>query len=166
MGLTTDDVKNYRKAKNCNICGEAFTESNKKVRDHCHRTGNSWGAAHNACNLRGYDNHLSIKKAFDIVKDKEIIWLRNLCRRETGHGQWDKQALNIAALVLSVLCQVLRGGNGYGFNKCSIADWTTFSLYLVFMTGLITLAVGIIRREQALKKKYGNINIVDSDVVF
>jgi hypothetical protein len=60
----------------------------------------------------------------------------------------------------------LRGGNGYGFNKCSIADWTTFSLYLVFMTGLITIAVWIIRREQALKKKYGNINIVDSDVVF
>jgi hypothetical protein len=83
----------------------------------------------------------------DEVKDKEIIKLRNLCRRETGHGQWDKQALNITALGLSVLCQVLRGGNGYGFDKCSAADWVTFAFYLVLMTGLIILAVWIIRRE-------------------
>ena len=60
----------------------------KKVRDHCHRTGCYRGAAHNACNinyynnrclpvvfhnLRGYDSHLIIKKAFDVVKDGESI---------------------------------------------------------------------------------------------
>ena len=52
-----------------------------KVRDHCHRAGNYRGAAHSKCNinyfnnrylpvvfhnLRGYDSHLIIKKAFDV----------------------------------------------------------------------------------------------------
>ena len=88
MELTAEDVKNYKKTKVCYICNGAFTETNKKVRDHCHRTGNYRGAAHNACNinyfsnrylpvvfhnLRGYDSHLILKKAFEIVKDGESI---------------------------------------------------------------------------------------------
>ena len=88
MELTADDVKDFKRAKVCSICGGAFTESNKKVRDHCHRTGNYRGAAHNACNinyfnnrylpvvfhnLRGYDSHLILKKAFEIIKDGESI---------------------------------------------------------------------------------------------
>ena len=83
MTLTEQDKRNHFRAKTCYICEGAFTESNKKVRDHCHRTGNYRGAAHNACNinyfsnrylpvvfhnLRGYDSHLIIKKAFEFVK--------------------------------------------------------------------------------------------------
>ena len=88
MELTAADVKDFKKAKVCSICGGAFTESNKKVRDHCHRTGNYRGAAHNACNinyfnnrylpvvfhnLRGYDSHSIFKKAFEIIKDGENV---------------------------------------------------------------------------------------------
>ena len=88
MELTAEDVKAFSRAKVCSICGGAFTETNKKVRDHCHRTGNYRGAAHNACNinyfnnrylpvvfhnLRGYDSHLILKKAFEIIKEGENI---------------------------------------------------------------------------------------------
>ncbi len=76
MKLTTEDTRNDFRAKTCYIFEGAFTESNNQVRDHCHRTGNYRGAAHNACNinyfsnrylpivfhnLRGYDSHLIIK---------------------------------------------------------------------------------------------------------
>ena len=40
MTLTEQDKRNHFRAKTCYICEGAFTESNKKVRDHCHRTGN------------------------------------------------------------------------------------------------------------------------------
>jgi hypothetical protein len=88
MELTEQDKRNHFRAKTCYICEGAFTESNKTVRDHCHRTGNYRGAAHNACNinyfinrylpvvfhnLRGYDSHLIIKKAFEVVKEGEKI---------------------------------------------------------------------------------------------
>ena len=88
MKLTAEDTNNHFRAKKCYICEGAFTESNKKVMGHCHRTGCYRGAAHNACNinyfsnrylpvvfhnLRGYDSHLIIKKAFEIVKDGEKI---------------------------------------------------------------------------------------------
>ena len=88
MEITAEDAKNYKKAKCCYICNRAFTETNKKVRDYCHRTGCYRGAAHNACNinyfsnrylpvvfhnLRGYDSHLITKKAFEVVKEGESI---------------------------------------------------------------------------------------------
>ena len=88
MTLTAEDTRNHFRAKTCYICEGAFTESNKKVKDICHRTGNYRGAAHNACNinyftnlylpvvfhnLRGYDSHLIIKKAFEVVKEGEKI---------------------------------------------------------------------------------------------
>ena len=88
MELTVKDNVNFKRATKCYICEGAFTESNKKVRDHCHRTGSYRGAAHNACNinyysnrylpivfhnLRGYDSHLIIKKAFEVMKGTEKI---------------------------------------------------------------------------------------------
>ena len=75
MIFTEEDQKQFNKASDCWICGEAL--GNDRVRDHCHYTGHYRGAAHNSCNLKykqpksismffhnlsGYDSHLFIKK--------------------------------------------------------------------------------------------------------
>ena len=88
MVMTEEDEKNFKKATVCSICSGPFADWKDKVRDHCHRTGKYRGAAHNCCNinyysnrflpvvfhnLRGYDSHLIIKKAFEVVQGKEKI---------------------------------------------------------------------------------------------
>ena len=44
-------TETFKNSTNCHICKRAFTEKDKKVRDHCHFTGKFRGAAHNSCNL-------------------------------------------------------------------------------------------------------------------
>ena len=73
--FTEEDKKQFNKASDCWICGEAL--GNDRVRDHCHYTGCYRGPACNSCNLKyrkpksipvffhnltGYDSHLFIKK--------------------------------------------------------------------------------------------------------
>ena len=84
MELTLQDQINFNTASKCYLCNECFTIKNGKVRDHCHRTGKYRGACHNQCNinyytnrylpvvfhnLRGYDSHIILKNAFDIIGD-------------------------------------------------------------------------------------------------
>ena len=75
----TDALKReHEPAEKCRICLKEFNDSrNRKVRDHCHYTGEYRGATHNNCNLKykipdhipivfhnlsGYDAHLFIKE--------------------------------------------------------------------------------------------------------
>ena len=88
--LTVEEKKSYEKQKKCYICKKEFctNENNdnefklyKKVRDHCHFTGDFRGAAHNICNLRYkvlhnavihngsiYDYHFIIKQLPEELK--------------------------------------------------------------------------------------------------
>ena len=50
MIFTEEDKKQFNKASDCWICGEAL--GNDRVRDHCHFTGRYRGPAHNSCNLK------------------------------------------------------------------------------------------------------------------
>ena len=55
--LTKKEEKHHNKQKVCYICKKEFNTDNiykkhHKVKDHCHFTGKSRGAAHNICNLR------------------------------------------------------------------------------------------------------------------
>ena len=74
--LTTQELREFLKAKICWICQKKFQENDNKVRDHDHFTGKFRGAAHNQCNLQfkkpkftpvifhnlsGYDAHLFVK---------------------------------------------------------------------------------------------------------
>ena len=74
--LTKKEQCEYKNAKICWICQKEFSESDEKVRDHCHFTGKFRGAAHKICNLHykktkftpviihnlsGYDSHLFVK---------------------------------------------------------------------------------------------------------
>ena len=75
--LTKKQWKKYKKATKCHICYKPFTQTNLKVRDHCHYTGLYRGLAHLLCNFRykipsyipvvihnlsGYDTHLFIRE--------------------------------------------------------------------------------------------------------
>ena len=85
MIFTEEDAKKHKEATIRYLCQKCFTEANLKVRDHCHRTGAYRGTACNTCNinyftnrylpvvfhnLRGYDSHLILKKAFKIGDDQ------------------------------------------------------------------------------------------------
>ena len=53
--LTIKEKIHYNEQEICYICKKEFDNNDKKhykVRDHCHYTGKSRGAAHNICNLR------------------------------------------------------------------------------------------------------------------
>jgi hypothetical protein len=105
MSLTEEEEHIYKYSKCCHICKKPFLFSKDapmseyKVRDHCHRTGKFRGAAHNKCNinyfsnrflpiiahnLRGYDSHLIIRKAYEIMSligDKKINVIPNSCEK-------------------------------------------------------------------------------------
>ena len=49
--LTDEQKATFRTATECYLCNKRFSSSDRKVRDHCHYTGQYRGAAHNRCNL-------------------------------------------------------------------------------------------------------------------
>jgi hypothetical protein len=86
--LNNDDLLKFEKAEQCHFCKKAFTETNIKVRDHCHITGKFRGAAHQSCNLNvrtslkipvffhngsGYDFKHFIRKLYKIDRNIKII---------------------------------------------------------------------------------------------
>ena len=86
--LTKKQWKKYKKATKCHICYKPFTQTNQKVRDHCHYTGLYRGPAHSLCNLRckipsyipvvfhnlsGYDAPLFIRELGAHTSDMEVI---------------------------------------------------------------------------------------------
>ena len=52
LPLTKKEQSDFENAKICWIYQKGFKEKDKKVRDHCHFTGQFRGAAHNQCNLQ------------------------------------------------------------------------------------------------------------------
>ena len=66
--LTNKQQKSNENAKICYICKEKFEDNHakdkkyRKVRDHCHYTGEYIGAAHSICNLK-----FSVPKEIDII---------------------------------------------------------------------------------------------------
>ena len=80
--------KQCKRSTKCHICYKPFTQTNQKVRDHCHYTGLYRGLAHSLCNLRykipsyipvvfhnlsGYDAHLFIRELGGHTSDMEVI---------------------------------------------------------------------------------------------
>ena len=88
--ITKEEEKQFYKASDCWICGEALGKD--RVKDHCHYTGRYRGPAHNICNLKyskpnsisvffhnlsGYDSHLFIKKLGSPNKKENIDCIPN-----------------------------------------------------------------------------------------
>ena len=87
ISLTQQQWRSFHGASACHVCGGSFDrgEDDRKVRDHCHSTGEYRGAAHRSCNLRyqrsctipvvfhnlsGYDAHFVIKELADAFNGK------------------------------------------------------------------------------------------------
>jgi len=88
MHFSAEEDTIRKEATQCVLCNGDFTDENHKVRDHNHRTGKYRGACHTRCNrdyvrnncspifvhnLRGYDSHIILAQAFEIVGKKELI---------------------------------------------------------------------------------------------
>lgn len=87
MSLEEEEI--FKKSEECWICEKKFTETDIRVKDHCHSNGVFRGAAHNSCNityqearhipivfhnLSNYDAHFIIKEiARNIPGDVTII---------------------------------------------------------------------------------------------
>ena len=86
--MTASDWRDFKTATHCFVCGEEFKEGDKKVRDHCHFTGQYRGCAHDDCNLqfsmryykvpvflhnlKNYDAHLIIQRAHELSQNRRI----------------------------------------------------------------------------------------------
>ena len=109
--MTANDWHDFKTADKCYICGEKYKEGDKRVRDHCHFTGQYRGSAHDDCNLRfslrfykipvflhnlkNYDAHLIIEKAHKLAENTDInviaqnsekfitFGFRNLCFKDS-----------------------------------------------------------------------------------
>ena len=83
LRMTKDNEKEFQKADKCHICEKKYNETDVRVRDHCHITGQYRGSAHQDCNLnfqitgkipaifhnlRGYDSHFIMQEIGEIVK--------------------------------------------------------------------------------------------------
>ena len=88
MNLSSEEKTHHGKAESCYVCGCSFTIENRKVRNHCHVTGNYRGASCNKCNLgmkltktipvifhnlKGYDSHLLLPELGKFNKKISII---------------------------------------------------------------------------------------------
>ena len=75
--MTAGENEEFERSNICWICGKLIENTNNKVRDHCHISGNYRGPAHWSCNinlnickkvpvifgnLKGYDSHLIFKE--------------------------------------------------------------------------------------------------------
>ena len=71
--MSEEEEHSFQQSNSCWICKRIINDDDEKVRDHCHVTGKSRGAAHWDCNinlqltkripmifhnLRGYESHL------------------------------------------------------------------------------------------------------------
>jgi hypothetical protein len=91
LKMTQEDEINFENATNCTICGDIFSNTSGKARDHCPVSGKFRGAACSDCNLnfqqptfipvffhnlRGFDSHL-LMKGIGLFKNKRINVIPN-----------------------------------------------------------------------------------------
>ena len=95
--MSPEDEDKFQKATSCHICGKKYKKTprsgnspgrGKRVRDHCHITGEFRGSAHNQCNrdftitdkipvifhnLKGYDSHFIMQEIGKIIETNTYV---------------------------------------------------------------------------------------------
>ena len=90
LQMTDEDEQQFKAAEECHICGKKYKETDIRVRNHCHITGQYSGSAHQDCNLklkispkeftipvifhnlRGYDSHFIMQEIGSIGKSNNL----------------------------------------------------------------------------------------------
>lgn len=102
-------------------------------------------------------------------QDKQLLQLKKIVEKESGHCQWEKQAINLALLGLLILMNLVLGSSSrksiIGIQNCSPAYWGIYAGFLMICVLSTGLAIWLAKYEQSLKVKYGNVNIVKSDIL-
>ena len=91
-------------------------------------------------------------------------------KKEASHFQWAKQALCLTLLALLILLNLCMGSASresiIGIQKCDNAYWAVQFAFVVICIIFTVIAVRLAKHDQALKIKYGGVNISDSDIRF
>jgi uncharacterized membrane protein YfcA len=62
---------------------------------------------------------------------------------------------------------LLRGGKSdISIDKCSVGDWIVLLIFIIVMICVVKVSVMNVSKEQALKEKYGSVNLAKSDLIF
>ena len=90
LQMTDEEQELFTTAEECHICGKKYLDTEVRVRDHCHITGQYRGSAHQDCNLklridphklkvpvifhnlRGYDSHFVMQEIGSIGKSNDL----------------------------------------------------------------------------------------------
>jgi len=66
-----------------------------------------------------------------------------------------------------LLMSFFRGGKSpISFAACSPADWIILTFFIALMAIIVVISVKMVASEQALKEKYGRVNLSESDLIF
>lgn len=103
------------------------------------------------------------------TKNQELYKLKQIVDKEGTHAQWSKQLVNIALLVLLILMNLCLGSSStksiIGVKSCSRGYWAIYASFIFICACATVYAIRIAKREQNLKVQYGNVNIVESDLL-
>ena len=61
LQLTPQQLEDFTSTEKCHICEKHFKDTDKRVTDHDHLTGDYHGPAHNSCNLQYRINQMKVK---------------------------------------------------------------------------------------------------------
>jgi len=77
--------------------------------------------------------------------------------------------MNVSLLALLIVMNLCLGSSStksiIGIKSCSGAYWTIYVTFIFICACATVFAIVTAKQEQSLKVKYGNINIVESDVL-
>lgn len=73
----------------------------------------------------------------DPVEYAEVEKVKHMVVQERGHGQWRKQGINLVALCILLVNQILRGKT---FAKCSAPDWVAVTVFFCCMVAIVYIS--------------------------
>ena len=101
-------------------------------------------------------------------EEKELKQLKKVLTMEAGHGQWLKQGICIVLITELIAMNLCIGSSTresiIGISKCNLMWWGIQAIFIITCVLATILAVRVAKQETALKQKFGNVGIAESDL--